>query len=423
MRVLYLSPRVCWPLRSGAHLRDFYLARQVASHASLTFVGLDTEELPAGQDIRHEHLPELHDSEVVRVRRGAGYSRLNLLRGFVGPEPVSILNFTTKTVMVALQQVFCNHTFDVVQVENVHLVAYAELIRRLAPRVPMLCDWHNIESEIQDRYADNHAGSPRAIYARRTAHLLRRCEQKFLGLGDAHTVCSERERQILLKLDPSARVAVIENGVDVAYFSETKRLPGGPRRNLVYVGLMDYHANIDAVTYFAREVWPRVREKRPELRFVIVGARPTAGVRVLAKLPGVMVTGTVDDLRPFYREALAAVVPLRVGGGTRLKILEAMAAGTPVISTTLGAEGLRVDHGEELLLADTPAEMAELAAGLWEESRQWQQLSENGSQLVLSRYDWPVIGEKLMRVYAESLGVTPENPAADAQISRATGGL
>jgi sugar transferase (PEP-CTERM/EpsH1 system associated) len=406
MRVLYLSPRVCWPLRSGAHLRDFHLARQIASHAALTYVGLDTEELSPGEDVRRERLAELYNSEVVRVRREAGYSRLNLLRGFVGPTPVSILNFTSPVAMSALKQLFRKQSFDAVQVESVHLLAYAELIRRIASKVSILCDWHNIESEIQDRYADNYSGSLRSVYARRTAKLLRRFERKFLQLGDVHSVCSERERQVLLALEPTAKIEVIENGVDVAYFSQVERLPGGPRRSLVYVGLMDYHANVDAATYFAREVWPRVRQHRPELQFVFVGARPTTEVVALAKQTGITVTGTVEDLRPYYREALAAVVPLRVGGGTRLKILEAMAAGIPVISTTLGAEGLQVTHGEELVLADTPAAMAEAVAGLYEGSAKWHRLSENGSRLVLSRYDWPVIGEKLMRVYAEDMSVS-----------------
>jgi sugar transferase (PEP-CTERM/EpsH1 system associated) len=413
MRVLYLSPRVCWPLRSGAHLRDFHLARQIAGRAALTLVGLDTEELPPGENMRRERLAGLHDSEVVRVRREAGYSRLNLLRGFVGPTPVSILNFTTPVAMSVLEQLFRQQVFDAVQVESVHLIAYAELIRRIAPKVPMLCDWHNIESEIQDRYAENHSGSLRSVYARRTADLLHRFERKFLRLGDAHTVCSERERQVLLALEPTARVEVIENGVDVEYFSQTERLPAGPRRSLVYVGLMEYHANVDAVTYFAREIWPRVRERRPELGFVIVGARPTPEVVALANQPGITVTGTVEDLRPYYRGALAAVVPLRVGGGTRLKILESMAAGTPVISTTLGAEGLRVTQGEDLVLADAPAAMAEAVAGLHEDSPQWSRLSENGKRLALSRYDWSVIGEKLMRVYAEILGVSPRGSAGE----------
>jgi sugar transferase (PEP-CTERM/EpsH1 system associated) len=411
MRMLYLSTRVCWPLRSGAHLRDFYLARQIASHAGLTYVGLDTGKLRTGEYVQREHLAELCDSEVVRVHREAGYSRMNLLRGFLGPTPVSILNFTNPAAMSVLEQLFREQSFDAVQVESVHLIAYAEHIRRIEPKVPILCDWHNIESEIQNRYAENHSGSPRSVYARRTAQLLRRFERKFLRLGDAHTVCSERERQVLLALEPTARVEVIENGVDVAYFSQVERLPGGSRRSLVYVGLMDYHANVDAVTYFAKEVWPRVRQLRRDLQFVIVGARPTAEVLALAKQTGITVTGTVEDLRPYYREALAAVVPLRVGGGTRLKILEAMAAGIPVISTRLGAEGLQVTHGEELLLADTPAAMAEAVAGLDEGSPEWHRLSENGSRLVLSRYDWPVIGKKLMRVYAENLGVSLDGGA------------
>ena len=423
MRVLYLSPRVCWPLVSGSHLRDFHLTRQIARHASLTYVGLDTQGFTPGEDVRRGRSAELHDSEVVRVRRQAGYNLVNLLRGFAGPTPVSILSFTTNTVMTALEQLLREQTFDAVQVENVHLVAYAQRIREIAPTIPMLCDWHNIESEIQDRYAENYSKGPRRIYARRTAHLLRRFEQKFLRLGDAHTVCSERERQVLLSLEPTARIEVIENGVDVAYFSQAERLPGGPRRSLVYVGLMEYHANVDAVTYFAREIWPRVRQVRPELQFVIVGARPTAEVLALAKQPGITVTGTVEDLRPYYREALAAVVPLRVGGGTRLKILEALAAGVPVISTALGAEGLGVEHGEELVLADTPAAMAEAVAGLYEDSSQWHRLSENGRKQVLSRHDWRVIGDKLMRIYAEDLGVSPEGPTGEMQASRAKGGV
>ena len=124
------------------------------------------------------------------------------------------------------------------------------------------------------------------------------------------------------------------------------------------------------------------------------GRSPTAEVLALANQPGITVTGTVDDLRPFYREALAAVVPLRVGGGTRLKILEAMAAGVPVISTSLGAEGLAAEDGKEIVLADTPSAMAEAVASLDEASPEWHRLSENGTRLVLSRYDWTVIGKE-----------------------------
>jgi len=423
MRVLYLSPRVCWPLRSGAHIRDFYLAREVASHAALTYVGLEAAQSSKGTGMGRERLPELNDAEVVRLYRDTGYSRVSLMRGFLGSTPVSILNFTTRTGLSCLERLLREQAFDAVQVENVHLFAYAERIRQIAPQIPMLCDWHNIESEIQDRYAENYSRGLRRLYARRTAHLLRRFEQKFLRLGDAHTVCSERERQLLLSLEPEARIEVIENGVDVSYFSQVERLPGGPRRSLVYVGLMEYHANVDAVCYFAREVWPKVRQRRPELEFKIVGARPTAEVSALANQAGIAVTGTVDDLRPYYREALAAVVPLRVGGGTRLKILEAMAAGVPVISTALGAEGLSAEGGKDFVLADTPSAMADAVVGLHESSADWRRLSEDGRRLVLSRYDWPVIGKKLVSVYAEDLGVSLEGSTREVQVAPPTGGV
>lgn len=283
MHVLYLSTRYCWPPRSGSHLRDFHLARQIASWARLTYVGLDSEGLPPGESQRRERVAVLRDAEVIRIRREPGYSRFNLVRGFVGPKPISVLNYTSPAMMSAVEQVLREQPVDAVQVESVHLIAYAERVRQLVPGVPLLCDWHNIESEILERYAENCASTPRRIYARRTAVLLRGFERRYLRMGNANTICSERERQVLLGLEPSASIEVIENGLDLDYLSQSDSAPTGPRRNLVYVGLMEYHANVDAVSYFAREVWPSVRQRRPELQFVIVGARPTRDLDLAAK--------------------------------------------------------------------------------------------------------------------------------------------
>jgi glycosyltransferase involved in cell wall biosynthesis len=166
---------------------------------------------------------------------------------------------------------------------------------------------------------------------------------------------------------------------------------------------MDYHANIDGAVNFAREVWPRLRERHTELVFTIVGKDPAPEVRRLAQLPGVEITGTVDDVRPFYREAIAAVVPLNVGGGSRLKILEAMAAGVPVVSTTLGAEGLEVRHGENIVLADTNEELVEAITSVIENEAQRDRLSVAGPALVSRRYDWSSLGASLFRVYEELL--------------------
>lgn len=393
MRVLYFSPRNCWPATTGARLRDFHLARQLAAKAELTYIGFTHGES------KKERLEPLLGSEVILVRREPGYAPANLLRGMLGPTPISVLNYTSPLMMAELERLLRDRDFDAVQIEGVHLFGYVQHIRSLAPRARILCDWHNIESELLERYAGNAPSLARRLYAQRTTTLLHRLELELLSQCAAHTVCSERERQILLAHAPTARVEVIGNGVDVEYFSQTPA--SEVRRSLVFVGSMDYHANIDAAVYFASEVWPKIRARRPDLQFTIVGSHPTAEVLALGHQPGITVTGTVDDIRPFYSGALAVVVPLRVGSGTRLKVLEAMAAGTPVISTTLGSEGLAVSDGAEIRLADSPTAMADAATSLQAGSAEWRKLAANARQLVKSRYDWPIIGEKLRRLYAE----------------------
>jgi polysaccharide biosynthesis protein PslH len=404
MRVLYFSPRVCWPMISGAHLRDFYLARQLAGRAILTYIGLDSGKSRTPASALRESPELLSGAEILTIPRDPSYRPANLVRGLIGPIPLNVLNFTSAAVMAELERILQDRSFDAIQIESVHLIAYARRIRQLCPRARLICDWHNIESEILTRYAERESNPLRALYARRTAALSRRMESQFLCLGHAHTVCSEREREILLQRVPQARIEVVGNGVDVEYFAASPT-QNQVRRDLVFVGRMDYHANIDAALFFAKKIWPLVRARRPELRFVVVGAQPTSEVLALRDLAGVTVTGTVDDVRPFYHSALAAVVPLRVGGGTRLKVLEAMAAGTPVISTTLGAEGLAVTAGKDILVADSSEAIADTIASLQEDTPEWQSLITNARTLVQTQYDWSVIGKVLARLYAEQLDI------------------
>ena len=177
--------------------------------------------------------------------------------------------------------------------------------------------WHNIESELMNRYSAGSASWPRRVYAGLTAGRLASTEASILQTAHGHIVCSERERAELLERAPEARIAVIENGVDTTAF-DPDRLPGD-RRRIVFVGAMSYSANIDGAVWFARKVWPEVQRRLPGYHFTIVGADPATEVLALREVDGVEVTGTVPDVRPYYRDAFAAVVPLRVGGGTRLK--------------------------------------------------------------------------------------------------------
>jgi len=404
MRVLYFSPRICWPLLSGGHLRTFYLARQLSRKATLIYVGLDSAGGASVGTVSRDCLEQLGNAEVRRIRRDPGYTLASVVRGFIGPTPLNVLNYTSVPAMAELEGVLHKQIFDAIQIEGVHLIAYAKRIRQLAPHTRLICDWPNIESEILHRYAENDSSWLRRLYALRTAALVRPLECQLLHLCHAHTVCSEREREILQQRVPQARIEVVGNGVDVEYFTANPT-QNGLRRDLVFMGRMDYHANIDAALFFAKKIWPLVRARRPELRFVVVGAQPATEVLALRELAGVTVTGTVDDVRPFYQSALAAVVPLRVAGGTRLKILEAMAAGTPVISTALGAEGLAVTPGKDILIADSPEAVADTVAPLHTETPQWQSLVTNARTLVKTQYDWSVIGEVLLRLYAEQIQV------------------
>ena len=195
------------------------------------------------------------------------------MRGLAGPVPLNVLNFTSREYWRKSIVFSRSESFDVVQVESMHLIAYARRIREIAPRARLILDWHNIESEILARYAENDRNPLRAIYAKRTSVLSRNVENELLRLCHAHTVCSGREREVLRARVPEATIEVVGNGVDCDYFAATGE-DNSPRRDVLFMGRMDYHANIDAALYFVREVWPMVRWECPELRLVIVGAQP-----------------------------------------------------------------------------------------------------------------------------------------------------
>jgi glycosyltransferase involved in cell wall biosynthesis len=272
------------------------------------------------------------------------------------------------------------------------------LLRESLPGVPVICDWHNIESELMRRYAETTPSLPRRLYAHRTASLIEKAEARLLISCEAHTVCSAREQATLAPAAQGRPVEVIGNGVDVEAF--TRQPSSAPRTRILYVGSMDYHANIDAVTWFAREVWPlflAAGHAPDNSKFTIVGRSPSPEVEALASLDRIEVTGTVPEVAPFYDQARAVVVPLRVGGGTRLKILEAMAAGVPVISTTLGAEGLDATAGTHYLRADTPQEFLEALAALTHERA--ASIASAARTLVEQQYDWPAIGNRLFDLH------------------------
>ena len=401
MKLLYLTPHKIWPLTSGNRLRNYHLARQLAMHGSVTLV----EMCYAGEEGSRPP-DDCGFDQVIRLEKSVGYSAAKLIRGMVGPTPLTLLNYYEPRLASQLATILGRGRFNAVHFGGFHVSSYFS-VGEAAPGCPtILIDWHNVESELMKRYSETTRSWPRRLVAQRTATLLERSELQLLERCRTHTVASEREREKLISRSPSATVRVIPNGVDTRYFSPTEiaetpsTMPSGSDRNLLFVGSMDYHANINAVLWFARNVWPEIARRHSDLRFVIVGRDPAPAVREL-KSERILVTGTVDDVRPYYRSALAVVVPLRVGSGTRLKILEAMAAEVPIISTKLGAEGLDVTDNVHLLIADSGPDLIAAMDHLRSSPETRSRLAREARALVTRRYDWSVVGAGLYAVYRD----------------------
>jgi glycosyltransferase involved in cell wall biosynthesis len=403
MRVLYFAPHQLWPITSGARLRDYHLARGLAVRCAVTFF-----EIRQPKEANDPPPRPGEFERVVSAIKDRSYTIPKIIRGVAGPVPLTVLNYYSQHIAAELERVLGEGPFDSVQIEGVHLSEYLPVIARAPGPPAIVSDWHNIESELMRRYAANTPSLLKKVLARRTAALIENSEARIIHRCHAHVVASEREREQLLARFPSARINVVPNGVDVSTFTPT---PGPQGRSLLFVGAMDYHANVDAVTWFAREVWPRAAAIHPEREFFIVGRNPVNAVLALAS-DRVRITGTVDDVRPYYANAFAVVVPLRVGAGTRLKVLEAMAAGVPVVSTRLGAEGIDAEPGRNLLIADTPEEMIAALEALTPEKR--TALAAEARRLVEQKYDWRILADRLYRVHEEFAGAdrARERPTA-----------
>jgi sugar transferase (PEP-CTERM/EpsH1 system associated) len=408
-RILYFAPKECWPPSTGAQLRNFYLARELARGGEhLTYLGFSDASARAADhsdtyQFANRTPADEWCEELITVPLDSSYSPSKLARGLLGKTPLPVLNYTTPAMQQALTEVLARKDFDIVQIESVHLSEYLPIIRAAKSKPKIICDWHNVESELMQRYSEQASSVPRRFYAQITAKRMADLEKRIMRDFDAHVTVSDRDRDQLKAWAPDVPIYVIENGVNVEYYSPKEGQDEMRRFRVVFIGSMDYHANTEAVKRFAESIWPRIYEKHPELVFTVVGRNPTPEVSALNERPGIEITGRVRDVRPYCREALTSVVPLRIGGGSRLKILEAMAADLPIVSTQLGAEGIEARHGENILLADSDDDFTKALLLLCENESERARLALAGRALVESQYDWSVLAARLRQAHEESL--------------------
>jgi glycosyltransferase involved in cell wall biosynthesis len=283
-----------------------------------------------------------------------------------------------------------------------------------APWPAVIFDDHNCEYLLQQRNALTDLRRPRrwlaAAYSLVQWQKLRRYERAVCHRADAVVAVSEADRVALARIAGGVEIDVATNGIEVADYVGADlpaALPGQSPYTLLFTGKMDYRPNVDAVLWFAQEVLPLVQAGEPTVRLQIVGLNPHARLAVLRTNPAVEITGAVADTRPYLQTATVCIIPMRIGGGTRLKALEAMACGKAVVSTTLGIEGIPVSDGRHLLLADTPEAFAAAVLSLLADARQGgttaRRLGQAARIFVQERYDWAQIMPIFARVYEHAL--------------------
>lgn len=392
MRVLWVKAGRLLPVHNGGNIRSYHLLRYLQSRHSLTFLSY----YDGPRDLEYERELRAALPGAVSLCTGRSISS-PLARGFdyalnlPRKAPYAVHRFASRVVKEHIVRRLEEGSCDVAVCD--FLDAAVNFPATLP--VPAVLFQHNVESEIWRRKALTESHLVRKAVWRLEFEKMLRYEEEAVGRFQHVIAVSEHDRSLMLAWADASRISVVPTGVDVQQY----RAGPGMREVeplVVFVGAMDWEPNVDAVEYFCSAIWPGVQHQVPSARFRIVGRNPDGRVRALES-ESVEVTGSVLSVVEHLRAAAVVVVPLRIGGGTRLKIYEAMAMSKAVVSTTIGAEGLDVHDGEDIMLADDAGAFAEAVVGLLQSPEQrWQY--EKAAHELATRYDWPVIGEKFSQV-------------------------
>ena len=386
MRILWLKSGLLLPLDKGGKLRTWHLLRQLAHRHDITYVSFTEPGVTAAErDGMREVSARLETVPRSDPPKRSFRYYLRAARHLADPLPYAVGQYRSRAFRRTVLRLLATESFDLIVCD--FLVPAVNLPGALP--CPSVLFTHNVESEIWRRHAEARRGSLTSVLYRMQYRRMLRFERRTLERFDGVLAVSDADRDTFAQLFPGAvrhPIHVVPTGVDTDFFSPSPSPPSS--RRMVFTVSMDWLPNEDAMVFFCRDVLPRIRAAEPGVTLSIVGRAPTPEVRRLSSDPAVHVTGDVDDVRPYVRDAALYVVPLRIGGGTRLKIFEAMAMGRAVVSTSIGAEGLPVVDGRHLALADEPDRFAAMVVELLRDAGRRAQLERAGRALVVERFGW-----------------------------------
>ena len=371
----------------------YQLVRQIGRRHKLTLLSFCQEDPRDG-------IPALAPfcDHVVTVEDHTG-SVFSLLDAISSERPLSMSRFHSRAVAKRAADLCEQRDIDIVHFDHLHTAAY---VRALPAEIPTVLRQHNVESRILSRYADTAVSPLLRPLVRSQARAVARYEGTSCARFDRCLAVTSVDAAELRALSPDAAIDVLPDGVDTGFFQPDPHHVPEPQR-AVTTGDYSWGPTRDGLLFLCRDVWPALREVRPEARLTIVGKNIPAEVSADAQARGLDIAGYVDDVRPEILRGAIFLAPTRAGSGIRIKILEAMALGRPVVSTTIGAEGIEADNGKELKIADTPQEMVVAIGELFDDPDAREKMANAARTLVCNRYDWDSLGEQLSDLYAEVL--------------------
>jgi polysaccharide biosynthesis protein PslH len=419
MKILTITDTIPYPMVSGDRIRTYNLLRRIAEQEEVWLAAL----LEAPDDNEGvSHLRSFCQGvEVAYVPRRSPVMHVpGLLRYAIQGRPLELKFRHSPELVQKVHELVTTVRPDIVEIIHSEMALYLETLPVQAQRRHVLT-LQNIAFHQYDRIFRTERRLPVKARAFLHSRMMRVWEPRYAARFDRCIAVSAVDRDLLLDANPRARVRVVPNGVDVAQYqplpAPIAALSGASPPSLLFIGKMSYPPCADAVLFFCEEVLPLIRRALGKVEMWIVGREPPPEV-VRLEGDGVHVTGWVDEVEPYYRQSTLCVVPLRAGGGTRLKVLEAMALGRPVVSTRIGCEGLDVVDGQHLLIADDAVAFAEQTIRLLTDRALYERVAAAARSLVVRNYDWEAIASRQLEVYTEAL---QRAPLEYRPISQATG--
>jgi glycosyltransferase involved in cell wall biosynthesis len=393
MNILFLSTENPFPIDHGHHIRTFHTLQALAQDYKVFFICFTQNDV----GLCHRNELEKYCEAVHIVNIGVSrFSRLtSLLKNLFSPLPFIAEKYYHPEAVELVRSLIHTHKIDIVHVDMLHLANYKFHINE----APTILVNHNVESLRIKRWAQvekNPFLKAFLLYQGKKTCIF---EQNMCALFDLVITVSDADKMILERLCSSGRFKTIPNGIDIHYFSPQGRL-NTERRQIVWTGGMASPYNRDAVIFFINDIWPKIIREIPDVTATFVGVSPPYKLINLSRTTkNVKVTGYVNDVRPFVAEADVFIAPLRAGSGTKIKVLNAMAQGKAVVSTSIGIEGITAHPEKEVLIADTAPEFAEKIVSLLLNPNRAYEIGKRARELVMKRYDSQIIGCELRELY------------------------